>query len=195
MRQYADIIIPMVENFYRAALPHEPPPSHIYYIADGQTGLEGCTDSSHQPAHYSATSYEYCPVDQAVYLGQDTLWDFYNRFGSVAPAIGLAHELGHHYQTIRGVLAPSTPRASIPHENQADCAAGAWAGYARSKGYLEPRDILHIDRFLPAISSQESPDRDHGTVQERESSFTLGYQNGLTACDRFYPATPLTESG
>ena len=61
-----------------------------------------------------------------MYVGQDMLWTFYEQTGDAGPAVGLAHEFGHHIQQSMGVPAPRTAEQSTRHENQADCVAGAW---------------------------------------------------------------------
>ena len=92
--------------------------------------------------------------------------------GDAGPAVGLAHEFGHHIQQLRGVPAPRTAEQSTQHENQADCIAGAWTKYTDEHKWLEyPDDIEDIDTLFPLIGSAEGNDRDHGTAAQRSQSF------------------------
>jgi predicted metalloprotease len=161
------------------------PLPEVRYVADGRSGPTGCTDSEGLPARYTGDSYEYCPPDMTVYLGQSTLWMFYRRTGDAGPAMGIAHEFAHHVQYQLDVPPPFTNEQSIEFENQADCIAGAWTRYADQHGGLETEDDLEdIEKLLPLIASAESEgeDRDHGTLEEREEAFTDGFLRGIRAC-------------
>jgi predicted metalloprotease len=164
----------------------------VVYVPSGATGPEDCTDSSGRPVAYSSRSFEYCGAGQIVYVGQDILWTFYTRTGDAGPAVGLAHEFGHHIQQQVGVLAPRNAEESTRHENQADCVSGAWTRYTDQQGWLEyPDDIRDIEALFPLIGSAEGPERDHGTQQERARSFQRGFDGNVTACSAFYPSAPL----
>jgi hypothetical protein len=157
------------------------------YIDTGTTTSTPCIG----PAADSL-SFFYCPVDEKVYVGLDQLWNLYQRFGEVGPIIALAHEYGHHFQHMVGVPVPQTATETIPHENQADCIAGAWTEYANAQKWLEyPKDLHDATGLLVFIGSLEGPTRTHGTPVERLKSFDRGFIDGLTGCSTFYPATPL----
>lgn len=193
MDHYVDSVVPMIEKWQKETWPDLPEPRSVSYVPHGARGAEGCQDRDGNRAAYSSESYEYCGADQTVYVGQDLLWALYNKAGDAGPAVGLAHEWGHHIQGLVGVPAPETAEASIDLENQADCIAGAWVLWTKKMGYLElPDDIQDIQELFPLIASAESADRDHGTLKEREGSFNLGYGKGIKACERFFPGTPLT---
>jgi predicted metalloprotease len=180
-----DFIDPwMQEDWPKVSIPQ------VLYIAHGQQGNEGCTDASGNPGQYSGDSYEFCAADMDVYVGQDTLWEFYSQTGDAGPVMGLAHEFGHDIQYQLGLPAPQTNAESVSYENQADCLAGTWAQWANGKGYLETAqnspngrsDLDDIDKLFPLIASAEGPDRDHGTLDERKNAFSAGYQGGPSAC-------------
>jgi hypothetical protein len=138
-------------------------------------------------------AYDYCPADNAVYIGQSALWDFYNQYGAAGPIAGMAHEYGHFIQNVRGVPVPQTPTEMIRHEDQADCVAGAFVKYLQGLGDVEyPQDFRNLGDFLRAIGSKEGPGRDHGTSGERVHAFQTGFVGDLAACNRYYPRTPLT---
>lgn len=147
----------------------------------------GCGDLDH-------TAYAYCPVDDAVYVGMDQLWSFYILQGDAAAVIGLAHEFGHALQMRAGVLAAERTQAdAIAIENQADCLAGAFTRWADEQGMLAEDDLEDIDYLLAVIaSSEDDPNRDHGTLQERADSFILGLRDGIYACNSFFPDAPVT---
>jgi predicted metalloprotease len=163
---------------------------YVQYVASGESGPEGCTDFDGNPGEYTSESYEYCPADLTVYVGQDTLWEFYSETGDAGPAMGLAHEYGHHVQYELGEEPPSTATESIDFENQADCIAGTWAQWMEAENHLESAeqspngrsDLEDIELMFPIIASAEGEDRDHGTIEEREQAFTDGYNGGKAAC-------------
>jgi predicted metalloprotease len=87
---------------------------------------------------------------------------------------------------------PRTAAQSVRFENQADCISGAWAKYAREKGWLEePDDIEDAGTLLQAIGSRESAGRDHGTVAERTKAFQMSLRDGIKACDSFFRSAPV----
>jgi predicted metalloprotease len=182
MDQYVDAVLPMIEDWMHDTWPQISLPK-VVYVEAGESGHEGCLDSDGRNASFDSRSYEYCPPDVTVYVGQNTLWEFYSETGDAGPAVGLAHEFGHHVQSWLGLPAPRTPQQSIAYENQADCLAGAWTKYTDEHQWLEyPDDIEDIESLFPIIGSAEGADRDHGTAAEREDAFTEGFQGGVTAC-------------
>lgn len=181
MNEYVDAVVPMITEYMQETWPDMPLP-RVYYVAAGESGLEGCTDQNGQQAQATSASFEYCPVDQAIYVGQDMLWEFYDRTGDAGPAVGLAHEFGHHVQSELGL--PIGRMSSVDVENQADCIAGAWTRFTDERGWLEREDDLEdIETLFPLIGSAEDPTRDHGTAQERAQSFEAGFSSGVNACD------------
>lgn len=192
MQQLADVIIPMVKQFFDASYATHRAPSAYYYVANGVTGQEACTDpATGQQATYSSQSYEYCSADNDVYLGQDKLWFLYSNFGAVSVAAGIAHEDTHEDQNFVGVPQPQTQVDTINLEDQADCGAGAWAAYGNQQGWLEYSDFQHLGPFLAAISDAEGPKQTHGTDVQRTEWFNEGFKDGLQGCDQIFPNTPL----
>lgn len=186
MQNYIDRVIPMIVQFFRVKYKAMPEPSHYYFIADGRQARSAC-------GYLDANTYAYCPADHSVYLGQAFMWRLYNDDGDIAPAVALAHEWGHNIQSRVGV-----PRSmsnnhveNVRYENQADCVAGAWIQYAGQQRWLEREDIRSIDNLIRDIADAERADRDHGTLEERGNAMSLGTRDGLGACNRFYPATPI----
>jgi len=184
MDEYLDAVMPMVAQFFEETFERVPEPRDIVYIPSGRVARTACGTSN-------SDAYEYCPANRSIYIGQNLLWQFYAGAGDAAPAVGLAHEWGHHLQVMMGVQ-PVSRSEAIGFENQADCVSGAWAKYAGEQGWLEGDDDLRdVTRLLDAIGSAEGPGRDHGTSAERESAFNAAYAKGIAACNAFFPDSPL----
>ncbi|OMC16331.1 hypothetical protein A5739_14895 [Mycobacterium colombiense] len=158
----------------------------------------------------------YCPVDKTAYFDTDFFKELVDRFGSsggpFAQEYVVAHEYGHHVQNLQGLLGRSQQGAQgaggngVRTELQADCYAGIWAHYAstvkqESTGvpYLEPLSDKDISDALSAAASvgddriqKESTGRvnpeswTHGSSEQRQKWFTIGYQTGdPNKCDTF----------
>jgi predicted metalloprotease len=169
--------------------------------------FEGSTQSSCGPAS-SATGPFYCPADQKVYLDLGFFDELRSRFGAsggdFAMAYVVAHEFGHHIQTVLGIseqvqeLAAQDPSQrnslSVRQELQADCLAGVWANSARSD--LEPGDIEEAlsaasavgdDRIQQSTTGRIEPEAwTHGSAEQRTAWFTKGFRSGNPDdCDAF----------
>ncbi|MEI7715090.1 MAG: neutral zinc metallopeptidase [Mycobacterium sp.] len=158
----------------------------------------------------------YCPLDKTAYFDTDFFSELVERFGSsggpFAQEYVVAHEYGHHVQNLRGVLGRSQQGAKgslgngVRTELQADCYAGIWAHYAstvkeESTGapYLNPlsdKDIADAlsaaasvgdDHIQKASTGRINPESwTHGSSEQRQHWFTVGYQTGdPNKCDTF----------
>jgi predicted metalloprotease len=151
----------------------------------------------------------YCPGDEKVYIDLGFYQELRDRFGApgdFAQAYVLAHEVGHHVQTVLGVerevrrLQSGAPdranELSVKMELQADCYAGIWAHDANLKGMLEGGDVeeglgaasaVGDDRLQRQAGQAVNPDAfTHGTSAQRIEWFRRGYQTGdIRACDPF----------
>ncbi len=157
----------------------------------------------------------YCPADRQVYLDTSFFEELSRRFGApgdFAAAYVIAHEVGHHVQTVTGVagqVRSAQQRASgeaeanryqVMMELQADCYAGVWANRAeRTADYLDDGDIEEGLRAAAAIGDdtlQRNAGRrvtpesfTHGASAQRQRWFTAGYRTGdVSACDTFNAA-------
>ena len=137
----------------------------------------------------------YCLVDKTIYLDETFFDEMINRFGAkggdVAQAYVIAHEIGHHVQNVMGEFGQ---KSSIETELQADCYAGAWANSIKDQGVLEPGEIHEAmdaaaavgdDRIQEKTQGYANPETfTHGSSEEREKWFTIGYEQGtIGACD------------
>src|SRR5688572_19897571 len=90
MGSFVDTVNPMIEQFFEAEYPNLKAPRNVVYVPDGQRASSAC-------GTHDGNSYEYCPANDSIYIGQDLVWSFF-RIGDAAPVIGLAHEWAHHVQ-------------------------------------------------------------------------------------------------
>lgn len=153
----------------------------------------------------------YCPADRKVYLDTDFFAELSERFGApgdFAAAYVIAHEVGHHVQTVTGIsdqvraAQQRTDQAGqnalqVKMELQADCYAGVWAYAAeRARNFIEDGDIEEGLRAASAIGDdtlQRNAGRNvtpesftHGTSEQRQQWFYRGYRSGDPAnCDTF----------
>jgi predicted metalloprotease len=187
-KKIADYSIADVDQAVGNLYTNMPPVAKVWYIEHGTTATTGC-------GQVDETSYEFCGNDNTVSLGQDTLWEFYDKAGDAAPVFAYAHEIGHHIQSVAGVPFPETDRQTIPHENQADCIAGAIFAELENENIATKSDLQDIDLLMPIIASQpeyvNGSVRNHGTIQERTESTLEGITGGLAECNTYYPDTPV----
>nr|WP_288466042.1 neutral zinc metallopeptidase [uncultured Pseudomonas sp.] len=163
----------------------------------------------------SAVGPFYCPGDRQVYLDLSFFRDLEQRYGAAgdfAQAYVIAHEVGHHVQTLLGVSAKVDAARQrgenlegangllVRQELQADCLAGIWANHAQQRlDWLEPGDLeealnaanaIGDDRLQQQARGRVVPDSfTHGTSAQRVQWFTTGFESGkVGACDTFSSA-------
>ncbi|HZA10311.1 KPN_02809 family neutral zinc metallopeptidase [Mycobacterium sp.] len=180
--------------------------------------FSGYVDTGCGPATSDVGPF-YCPVDTTAYFDTDFFQVLVDRFGSsggpLAQEYVVAHEFGHHIQNLLGDIGRAQQGAQgaqgngVRTELQADCYAGIWAHYAatvkqKQTGvpYLEPlsdKDISDAlsaaasvgdDRIQKQATGRISPERwTHGSSEQRQHWFTVGYQTGEPKqCDTFHAA-------
>lgn len=167
-------------------------PSDWHFIANDETEPTQCTDQEGQELDADDQAYFYCPPDDAIFVGEAAMESFGDQFGKQAPAIGMAHEWGHHLQ-FQTDLEVDDQETQIAIENQADCISGAWYRTERDGDLDDLIQDVKVGLLLLAISELEGPNRSHGTVLEREGAFISGATQGLDRCEKYLPDYPLGE--
>lgn len=167
----------------------------------------------------------YCPADQKVYIDTSFFQDMRQQMGisgeknqteltrqdqagDFAQAYVIAHEVGHHVQTLLGVSEQvhrmrsqlnqtQANQLSVRQELQADCFAGLWAHHNQQRTqFLEPGDVAEAmdaaekigdDYLQRKARGQVVPDSfTHGTSAQRQHWFDVGLKTGdLQSCDTF----------
>jgi hypothetical protein len=158
----------------------------------------------------SAMGPFYCPGDHKVYLDLSFFRDLDQRFGApgdFAQAYVVAHEVGHHIQTLTGLSdrvssarqqrgRSASNALSVRQELQADCYAGVWGHHAARDNLLEPGDAeeglraaaaIGDDRLQQQSEGRVAPDSfTHGSSDQRMAWLRRGLESGrIEACDTF----------
>jgi predicted metalloprotease len=161
----------------------------------------------------SAVGPFYCPGDEKIYIDLGFYDELAGRFGApgeFAQAYVLAHEFGHHIQTLTGTeqqvrrLQQRDPgqvnALSVKMELQADCYAGAWAkGASAPGGLIDTVSTQEIQQALDAAAAvgddriQEQSGQGvnpetwtHGSAAQRKQWFGTGFSSGNPqSCNTF----------
>jgi len=150
----------------------------------------------------AATGPFYCPGDYKLYIDLSFFDELQKRFkapGDFAMAYVVAHEVGHHVQTLLGInekVMSLRSRLSekefnkylVRLELQADYLAGVWAHYVKRMNLLEEGDIdealnaasaVGDDRIQNSTQGYVVPDSfTHGTSEQRKQWFYKGFRSG-----------------
>lgn len=167
----------------------------------------------------------YCPSDQKVYLDTSFFQEMRSKMGiggernqsqlsrndqagDFALAYVIAHEVGHHVQTVLGITQKVNEmrgrvsevegnQLSVRTELQADCFAGLWAHKNQQRtNFLQPGDIeeaidaaekIGDDYLQRSARGTVVPDSfTHGSSAQRERWFKRGFESGdINQCDTF----------
>ena len=191
-----------INEIWEAKLPGYRRPRLAFYEQVVDTG---CGQASSQVGPF------YCPPDQGVYIDIGFLNQLQQEFGAPgrnAQAYILAHEVGHHLQTLMGTerqmrsqqeRSPSRANElSVAMELQADCYAGVWGTAANERGNVtitesELDEALNAaaavgdDRIQSKTQGRVDPESwTHGSAAQRRSWYLRGFQNGsVDACNTF----------
>jgi predicted metalloprotease len=194
------------EIFRASGAEYSPPRLRLYERGTNS----GCGSAS------AAAGPFYCPADQRIYIDPAFFDELERRFGApgdFAQAYVLAHEVGHHVQTLTGISdrvraaqerAPEAQRNALQvrMELQADCYAGIWAHHAqRSRNVLEAGDIEEALGAASAVGDDMIQKRaqgyvvpesfTHGSAEQRQQWFGRGLQSGqVSTCDTFAGRSP-----
>ncbi|NDO88231.1 KPN_02809 family neutral zinc metallopeptidase [Cellulosimicrobium composti] len=199
-----------LDAYWSEALPEQ---AGVEYVVPPVSSFEqqvstGCGAAT------SAVGPFYCPPDQTVYIDVSFYDDLTSRFGAndggLARMYVVAHEFGHHIEQLVGAMDAANRQGTGPEsdsvriELMADCLAGMWAGHAASTvdpdtgvTFLDPiteqqlADALSAasavgdDRIQEAATGQVNPEGwTHGSSEQRQRWFTIGYNGGtIQDCD------------
>ncbi|MEG8265050.1 neutral zinc metallopeptidase [Acinetobacter baumannii] len=192
------------------------PPTLVLFSGIAQSGC-GTAQSAMGPF--------YCPADQKVYIDTEFFKDMREQMGisgeqnqtelsrqdqagDFAQAYVVAHEVGHHVQTLLGISSQvQQARAqvsqregnqlSVRQELQADCLAGIWANHNQQRTqFLEQGDVeeamdaaqkIGDDYLQKRATGQVVPDSfTHGSSEQRMHWFQVGLKTGdINQCDTF----------
>ncbi|WP_442787714.1 KPN_02809 family neutral zinc metallopeptidase [Flavobacterium suncheonense] len=167
-------------------------PKMVLFTGQVQTACGGAT---------SASGPFYCPGDKKVYMDLDFFEELRTRFGAkggdFAIAYVIAHEVGHHVQTLLGTSGKvrqlqagkseaQANKLSVCLELQADFYAGLWSHY--NQKYIEEGDIEEAlsaahavgdDAIQSKMQGHVVPESfTHGTSAQRIKWFTRGFKTG-----------------
>jgi predicted metalloprotease len=149
----------------------------------------------------SASGPFYCPADQKVYMDLGFFEELKTKFGAkggdFAVAYVIAHEIGHHVQTLLGTSAKmhrdqqgksqaAANKLSVALELQADFYAGVWAHYNEKnldegdiEEALSAANAVGDDAIQSKMQGQIVPDSfTHGTSEQRMYWFKKGFKTG-----------------
>ncbi|MFZ9311386.1 MAG: neutral zinc metallopeptidase [Arenimonas sp.] len=206
-QQFSKVVLASTEDvwgrIFAASNQQYPPPTMVLFSGSVQSACGGAT---------SAVGPFYCPGDRKVYLDTgffDEMTAKLGGGGDFAQAYVIAHEVGHHIQTLTGVSDQvNQVRAKggnvegdggllVRQELQADCYAGLWAHYAqKEKQWMEPGDLEEAIKTAQAIGDDTlqrqsrgtvMPDSfSHGSSEQRMRWFRQGFDSGdIAQCDTF----------
>ena len=204
---FVDVVGTNANDVWQLFLSDYQPPNTVLYTQGTNTGC-GYGQAAMGPF--------YCPADQTVYLDLSFWQEMETRLGAsgadFARAYVIAHEFGHHVQTLTGASqrvrqAQQNARSEaesnqylVMLELQADCYAGVWAANAArvSNGNvalesgdlqegLQTANAIGDDTLQRNAGQRVTPEAfTHGTSAQRQEWLMRGYNSGdPNQCDTF----------
>ncbi|HWO98240.1 MAG TPA: neutral zinc metallopeptidase [Bacillus sp. (in: firmicutes)] len=197
LSQFVSVVLADTENvwteiFREQGLEYKEPTLVLY--SDSVESACGTAGSSVGPF--------YCPGDMKLYIDLSFYQELQDKFqapGDFAMAYVIAHEVGHHVQTLLGTTEEVMPLRSklserefnkylVRFELQADYLAGVWAHHAQGMDLLEQGDLEEALNAASAVGDDSIqkkaqgyvvPDSfTHGTSEQRKRWFYKGFESG-----------------
>lgn len=203
--QFVSFVLDDAQATWRRLLPGRYEPTRLVLFRDAIQSACGFAESASGPF--------YCPGDHKVYIDLGFYDELQSRFGAsgdFAQAYVLAHEIGHHVQSLLGIeprvrqLQQRRPDSandlSVNLELQADCFAGVWGYSTAQRDLLDSGDIeeglnaaasIGDDRIQRMSTGRVHPESfTHGSSQQRADWLRRGLESGrVDACDAFGGST------
>ncbi|MBC7512601.1 neutral zinc metallopeptidase [Candidatus Saccharibacteria bacterium] len=198
---FASTVIGSTDRYWKAELAGKidyPTPKLVLFRGATQSGCGLAT---------SEVGPHYCPPDQSIFLDETFFDVLAERLGGnkddVAQAYVMAHEVGHHVQSVTGTMqqvqqdsdyqATGSNSLSVRLELQADCYAGLWANSIRDAGVFESETEIQEaidaaaavgdDRIQSTTGSVNPETWTHGSSEQRVTAFKKGWSNtGIGTC-------------
>jgi predicted metalloprotease len=201
VKVYNEINEVWTDEFARAGEQYEQP-GLTFFTQGVQTG---CGTASSQVGPF------YCPPDRSIFIDIGFLDQLQQEFGAegrYAQAYIMAHEAGHHLQTLFGTeqkvraSQQARPNAanelSVAMELQADCYAGVWSRLADDRGNVSvgeaeldqaigAAEAVGDDRIQQKTQGRVDPESwTHGSAEQRRQWFLTGRRSGdVNSCNTF----------
>jgi predicted metalloprotease len=191
---FSATVLADTEDIWNRLLPNYKEPTLVLFT---NSVSSACGSAS------SATGPFYCPADNKLYIDLSFFQEMETRLnapGDFAQAYVIAHEVGHHIQTLTGISAKvqrmrgkvsktEYNRYSVMLELQADFLAGVWAHHSQKMNQImEKGDLQEAlnaafaigdDRLQKQSTGRVVPDSfTHGTSEQRMRWFTKGFETG-----------------
>ena len=220
-KQFVQVVLADTEDTWQPIFSQQ----NLLYAAPTLVLFQNSVQSACGQAQ-SAMGPFYCPADQKVYLDMQFFADMrqqlgisgeqagsgdssQNQAGDFAQAYVIAHEVGHHVQTLLGISQrvnqarqasrseADSNQLSVRQELQADCFAGLWAHHNQQRTqFLQNGDLQEAlnaasqigdDRLQQRSQGQIVPESfTHGSSAQRMRWFKVGLDTGqLDQCDTF----------
>lgn len=163
----------------------------------------------------SAAGPFYCPGDQKLYIDLGFFNQLATEFGApgdFARAYVIAHEVGHHIQTLLGITdkverlraqqggGAGAHGVQVEVELQADCFAGVWA--KQDQRIIEPGEVQQALQAAASVGDDTLQRRmqgrvvpetfTHGSAEQRQRWFGRGFESGrIESCDTYSASAQL----
>jgi hypothetical protein len=187
-------------KYFAASGQRYTPPTMVLFTGEVESAC-GSTSAAAGPF--------YCPGDQKLYLDLGFFEQLATEFGApgeFARAYVIAHEVGHHIQTLLGITdkierlraqqggGEGAHGVQVEVELQADCFAGVWA--MLDQRIIEPGEVQQALQAAASVGDDTLQRRmqgrvvpetfTHGSAEQRQRWFERGFEGGkIGSCDTY----------